>query len=431
MPYANVLVPADITAARRRRLQARLAGAGALFAAGRAPERTPTIAYAFRPDSDFFYLTGLREPEAVLWVGREATVAFVRPRDRAAEGWTGRRLGVEEAPAALGVDAAYPLDELVDRLPELAKGHEALCYGVGGALDAAVLPLVAGAAGPATLVHPRAVLHGLRLVKSEEEIAALRAAAAATAAGFAAAVAAIAPGSTERRVRAALEHGFLARGADGPAYGSIVATGANATVLHHQDEGAPLEAGQLLLIDAGAEVGCYACDVSRTYPVSGAFTPLQRQVVDLVLRAQAAALDALVPGAVADAYHARADLALAEGLVALGVLQGEPAALVAAGRHKPYTRHRAGHFLGLDTHDVGGAMAAVTLAPGMVLTVEPGLYFAPDDEAIPAALRGLGVRIEDVALITVEGATWLTDAIPREPLPDGRGSDACRRNRDR
>lgn len=417
-------------ATRRARLRERLDGAAALFVSGRAPTRSNTIAYPFRPDSDFFYLTGFKEPDAALLLRRgpagDEAIAFVRPRDPLAETWNGRRLGVEAACEALGVERAYPYDELGMRLPELLAGHDALCYALGrhGDVDAWVMDAVCSRPrsddAPASIVHPRAALHELRVHKGAEELAAMRRSADATAVAFARAVDAIRPGNHEYDVQAALESAFLAAGGC-PAYIPIVAGGANATILHYTENDQRLQDGELVLVDAGAEVGCYASDVTRTYPINGTFTPMQRAVYSIVLDAQEAAMAALRVGEPATRYHAVSDEVLTRGLVALGVLAGDVASLIAEGAHKAFTLHRAGHFLGLDTHDVGRVSTAGTARPlesGMVLTVEPGLYFAADDERVDPGLRGIGVRIEDDVLITSEGPQVLTAMIPK---PDPRG----------
>lgn len=410
---------------RRQALMKRLGHSAALIPTAAAKTRSRTVQYPFRPDSDFWYLTGFEEPEAALLLlpgdDRHETVLFLRDRDAGAEAWDGPRLGVEAAPKALGVDAAYPIHELAERLPELLAKREALCYPLGH--DAALDQVLGGILGAkrrdatlSTLTHPRAVLHELRVRKSESEIAVMRRAAQATAAGFAAAVSRLRPGVSERGVWAAMAEAFLREGAEGPAYEPIVASGPRATVLHAPVTDRRLGDGELVLIDVGAEVGCYACDVTRSYPVNGTFSEAQRAVYEIVLAAQEAAIAPMAPGEAIDAYHLRAQHLLAEGLVRLGVLQGDPRTLVAEGAHKPFTLHHTGHFLGLDTHDVGAYTvggAPRPLEAGMVLTVEPGLYFPVGHPGVPEALWGIGVRIEDDVLVTEGGHEVLTAAIPK------------------
>jgi Xaa-Pro aminopeptidase len=410
---------------RRQAFLAGLGDAAALLPAGRAKTRSHTTDYAFRPDSDFFYLTGFDEPDAVLLLlpgdDRHETVLFLRDRDPGREAWDGPRLGVAGAPGALGVDAAYPINELESRLSGLLAGREALCYPLGRhpEWDAAVMGVWNGkgrAARLARLLHPRAGLHELRLRKDAHEVAIMRRAAAATARGFEAAVAAIRPGVSERAVRAAVLHAFAAEGAEGPAYEPIVAAGDRATVLHAPATDRVLAEGELVLVDMGAEVGWYASDVTRTYPVGGRFSMAQRAVYELVLDAQVAAIATLRPGVPVDAYHRRAQAVLTAGLVALGVLRGDPEALLAEGAQLPFTVHHTGHFLGLDTHDVGAYApngSPRSLEAGMVLTVEPGLYFPVGHPGVDPAFWGIGVRIEDDVLITEDGHEVLTRAIPK------------------
>jgi Xaa-Pro aminopeptidase len=413
--------------ARRGAFMHRLGDAAALLPAGTPPVRSRTTHYTFRPDSDFYYLTGFAEPEAVLLLlpGGEGphSVLFLRERDGRAEAWDGPRLGVEAAPAALGVDQAHPITELATRLPGLLAGRTTLCYPLGDHPDTDALVL--GLVGPggnrrdatlATVTHPRALLHPMRVTKDADELAWMRRAAEATAAGYRSALSRMRPGMSERAVRAAFEEAFYTHGAEGPAYEPIVASGERATVLHAPATDRLLGAGELVLLDVGAEVGFYACDVTRTVPVSGRFSPVQRAVYDVVLEAQAAAIAGMRPGEPIDAYHQRAQAVLTAGLVRLGVLAGDPQGLLAEGAQKPFTVHHTGHFLGLDTHDVGAYThdgAPRPLEAGMVLTVEPGLYFPVGMPGLDPALWGFGVRIEDDVLITESGHEVLTAAIPK------------------
>jgi Xaa-Pro aminopeptidase len=413
--------------ARRAAFSHRLGDAAALLPTGAPPVRSRTTHYAFRPDSDFFYLTGFAEPDAVLLLlpGGDGphSVLFLRECDARAEAWDGARLGVEAAPTALGVDQAYAITELAARLPGLLAGRATLCYPLGDFPDTDALVL--GLVGPgglrrdatlATVTHPRALLHPMRVTKDAEEVAWMRRAAAVTASGYQAALGRIRPDVSERAVRAAFEEAFFTHGAEGPAYEPIVASGPRATVLHAPATDRLLGAGELVLLDVGAEVGCYACDVTRTVPVDGRFTPIQRAVYDLVLEAQLSAIAGMRPGEPIDAYHQRAQAVLTAGLVRLGVLKGDADTLLADGAQKPFTVHHTGHFLGLDTHDVGAYTvggAPRPLEAGMVLTVEPGLYFPVGTPGIDPALWGLGVRIEDDVLITESGHEVLTAAIPK------------------
>jgi Xaa-Pro aminopeptidase len=413
---------------RRAAFMHRLGDAAALLPTGTPKVRSRTTHHAFRPDSDFYYLTGFAEPDAVLLLlpGGDGphSVLFLRERDARAEAWDGPRLGVEAAPVALGVEAAYPITELAMRLPGLLAGRGTLCYPLGHHPDTDALVL--GLVGPgglrrdatlATVTHPRALLHPMRVTKDADEVAWMRRAAEVTAAGYESALGRIRPGISERGVRAAFEAAFFTHGAEGPAYEPIVASGPRATVLHAPATDRTLGEGEFVLLDVGAEVGFYACDVTRTVPVDGRFTPIQQAVYDVVLDAQLAAFAGMRPGEPIDAYHQRAQAVLTEGLVTLGVLEGDPETLLAAGAQKPFTVHHTGHFLGLDTHDVGAYTRDGSPRPleaGMVLTVEPGLYFPVGAPGIDPALWGIGVRIEDDVLITEAGHEVLTAAIPKQ-----------------
>lgn len=423
--------PQQVYAARRAKVLGSLKPNEAMILFANPEQvRSRDTCYGYRPSSDLFYLTGFSEPGACLVLrpgegGPQATL-FVRPRDPERETWDGKRLGVEAAPAALGVDQAFPIEELEGRWKALLSGVERLhhAYGHEPELDAKVLAWL-GRLGtrdllpPSELVHAGVILHEMRLHKEPIELAWMRHAAAITTEAYAQALQAIRPGGHEHEVQAALEGCYRRLGGDGPAYGSIVAGGKDACILHYTENGKALEAGSLLLIDSGAEAGWYACDVSRTYPVGGRFSPAQRAVYAWVLKAQKAACEAVRPGQHVKAYHEVAVRILTEGLVDLGVLQGPVDELVASEAYKPYYMHGTGHYLGLDTHDVGryrthngGPWRA--MEPGMVVTVEPGLYFNPELPGIPPELAGIGVRIEDDLVVTAEGHENLTSAIPKE-----------------
>ncbi len=397
---------------RRDTAMARMGTGVAVIPAGPARRRTRTTTFPYRPDADFWWLTGFVEPDAVLVLapaGPVRSALFVPARDRARERWDGGRLGAEAAPAALGVDVAWPLEELDARLPGLLRGAEPLWYGFGreAAFDARLLALWPALAdrrcpAPRTIKDPGGVLHALRLLKAPEELAAMRRAAAITAAGFAAAREQVRAGAPEYTLEAALLGAWRAAGADGPAYAPIVAAGANATVLHHVGGAGLLAAGELVLVDAGAEWRGYACDVTRTWAVD-APTGRRQIVWDAVRRAQGAAIAAIRPGLPVTAPQAAAEAVLGEALAELGL--GDADALAR------YFPHGVGHWIGLEVHDPVVPEAA-TFAPGMVMTVEPGLYFPADDPAVPADLRGVGVRLEDTLAVTTAGVEVLTGAIP-------------------
>ncbi len=388
--------------------------------------------YRFRPDSDFWYLTGFAEPEAVLVLvpraGRTGpeSVLFLREKDREQEIWNGRRLGVAAAPAALGVDEARPIERLAVDLPALLEGCERIVYrtGVDETRDRMMLEtlsrLRARARGlvspPIDLLDTAPLVHELRLKKSPEEIEILRRAAALTREAHLAAMQRARPGVLECEVDAALEHAFRRLGSTGPAYTPIVAGGANATILHYVENDDPLRDGDLLLVDAGGECEYYACDVTRTFPVGARFSPDQRALYEVVLQSQLAAIEEVRPGAAFTAPHERAVRVLCDGLVRHGLLQGPVDEVIRSSSYRRFYMHRTSHWLGLDVHDCGAYArdgASRLLEPGMVLTVEPGLYVAPDDDTVDARWRGIGIRIEDDVLVTAAGREVLTQGIPK------------------
>jgi Xaa-Pro aminopeptidase len=400
-----------------------------------APEllRNGDVHFEYRPGSDFHFLTGFPEPEAVLLAwrtgrGRHRAELFVRPRDAAREIWDGKRFGIKGAVQDFGVDAAHPFGELWQKLPELLAPHRTLFFRLGQdqRFDARLLDAFARVAmqrrrrQPAahpTITDPVPAIARLRLHKDAAELQALRAACAATAAGHRAAMRAAAPGRYEYEVQAAIEGAFRAAGSPRNGYGSIVASGPNACVLHYHDNDRRMQQGDLLLVDAGAECAGATGDVTRTFPIEGAFTAPQRAVYEVVLKAQLAGIKQAKPGAPWDAPHKACIRALTAGLVRLRVLRGEVARLVGKERYKPWYMHGTSHWLGRDVHDVGAyqddAGKPVRLRAGMVLTIEPGLYFGKRDRRVPTALRGIGVRIEDDVLITARGNEVLTAAVPK------------------
>jgi Xaa-Pro aminopeptidase len=422
-------------ARRRRLLEALEDGAVAVVATAASHLRNGDNEFRFRPDSDFHWLTGFSEPNAllVLCKGRPEgeQVLFLQPRNREQEIWTGRRLGVERAPAALGVDSAHSIEELDLLLPKLLRGRDPLHYrtGLRPDLDARLLAMVNALRirvreqnpAPARIVDPSLLLHEMRVRKDAHEVAAMRRAAAITAAAHVAAMRATAPGRHEYEIEALVEGEFRRQGAGGPAYPSIVASGANATILHYHENDRRMEAGDLLLLDAGSEFDCYASDVTRTWPVGGRFSPAQRSVYSLVLQAQHQAIAAVKPGAGVNDAHEVAVRTLVEGLRELGLLSGTVDEILSSRTFRRFYMHRTGHWLGMDVHDVGDYFARGStpsehrrLEEGMVVTVEPGLYFAEDDATIPAEYRGIGVRIEDDVLVTATGNEVLTSACPKE-----------------
>ncbi|MFM9047874.1 MAG: aminopeptidase P N-terminal domain-containing protein, partial [Cyanobium sp.] len=418
-PTCPSTLPPEVFADRRDRFLHRLGTAAAVIPA--APLRThhADVEHSFRQDSDFWYLTGFDEPDAVaLFLPHRSEnpfVLFVAPREPSAEVWNGFRWGCEGAVAHFGACLAHPLAELEERLPQYLQGAEGIAFRVGR--HPKVEPLVlkawgqqldrAPSSGTAALglVAPCPILHELRLRKSEEELELMRQAARISAEAHELARGMVRPGLSERQVQAVIEQHFLEQGARGPAYGSIVAGGDNACVLHYTANNAPLRDGDLLLIDAGCSLAdYYNGDITRTFPINGRFSGEQRALYELVLAAQEAGVAAVRPGATAEGVHDTAVRVLVEGLVELGLLQGEVEGLIEQGAYRHLYMHRTGHWLGLDVHDVGAYRLGehpVELEEGMVLTVEPGLYVSdrlPVPEGQPAieeGWKGIGIRIED------------------------------------
>jgi Xaa-Pro aminopeptidase len=429
---------------RRQRVAEALETDAMVLPAAPVLYRTGDSELRYRPDSELYYLSGFTEPEAVLvlrpFADEDRSVLFLRPRDSKAELWTGPRMGLEAAPALLGVDRAFPVDEVGSRLPELLAGARRVHFRLGGvpAVQSAVISALRHArargarlgTGPREVVDPGEILDEMRLRKGPGEIEALREAARVTVLGFRAALAVTRPGAGEWEVEAALEATFRTEGASAPSFATIVGGGPNACILHYVNNDARLNEGDLVLVDAGAEVGMYSGDVTRTWPVSGRFTPEQRAICELVDAARAMAISAIRPGATTEGVHRVALGVLTGGLVDLGILSGDVDELIEQGAPGRYFPHRTSHWLGLDTHDPGDYRrdgAERPLEPGMVLTVEPGLYFgspvgsgaddeaADDEPAVVRHFRGIGVRIEDDVLVTEDGAEVLTCDLPTDP----------------
>ena len=419
-------------AARRERLSKLLTRAeagpvAAVFASGHEARRNGDVDYEFRQPSTFYYLTGFEEPDAVtvLRPGHaQPYVLFVRPHDPAMAIWVGPRAGVEGAMRDYGASAAYPIEELEQRLPDLLGGMRTVCFSFGAddRVEKLITATVAqrrgggqrGGIAIERVADPFPLVAQMRVIKTAEEIAALRAAIAVTGKGIDAAMLATRPGMYEYELQAVLEAEYRCRGAFRNGFPSIVASGANTCTLHYTTNNSPIGANDLVLLDTGAEVDYYGADVSRTYPASGRFTAAQRDVYAIVLEAQRQAIELVAPGVRFIEVHQRALKVLVDGLRHLGVLQGTTAKIIKDGAYQPYFMHGTSHWLGLDVHDVGAYREdgdSVVLRPGMVLTVEPGLYIAPDAKA-PRHLRGIGVRIEDDILVTRTGHENLSRHIP-------------------
>jgi Xaa-Pro aminopeptidase len=421
-----------VYAARRQRFFERMGpGAIAFVQGARLVTRSADTEFPFRQDSDFHYLTGFDHPHAVAVLrsdGGPQYTLFVEPRDRAAETWTGYRPGVEGAVADFGADEAYPIGELDAKLPGLLERAARLFHVLGrdAKLDARIIEILdhmrlrsrLGLVPAAEIVDPRHVLHEMRLLKEPAELEIMRRAAAISAEAHREAARGAEDGRFEYELEATLHYQFRRLGASGPAYGSIVGGGRNATVLHYIRNDQKLVDGELVLIDAGCELEGYASDVTRTYPVGGSYQGPQRAVYEAVLEANLAGLALAKPGSTLAEIHAATTRRLVEGMVELGLLSGSVDELIRSEAHRRFYMHNTSHWLGLDVHDVGAYAVAGkprTLAPGMVFTVEPGLYVAADDEQAPAELRGIGVRIEDDVAISASGCEVLTAAIPKHP----------------
>ena len=417
--------------ARRRKQLMQAAGDGSILILPAAPERIRSrdTHYPYRQDSDFWYLTGCAEPDAVLVLvpGRKhgESILFCRERDPDREGWDGPRLGPDGAVELLGMDDAYPISDIDDILPGLLEGRRRVHYHLGrdadfdltliGWLNRVRAQARQGAQPPQEFLELGHLLDEMRLFKSADEIKLMQRAADISVEAHRAAMRAARAGIHEYELQAELERVFRMHDAQ-PAYGSIVGAGVNACVLHYRENNAKSRDGELVLIDAGAEYRGYAADITRTFPVNGRFNKEQRVLHGLVCAAQASALVQARPGVPYEAGHDAAVATLTEGLLSLGLLKGRLEAAIERGDYKRFYRHKTGHWLGLDVHDVGEYRIdgeSRVLEPGMVFTLEPGLYIPSDDATVPAKWRGIGIRIEDDVLITADGHRVLTGALER------------------
>jgi len=417
--------------ARRRRQLMRIAGDDAILVLPSAPERIRSrdTHYPYRQDSDLWYLTGFAEPDAVLVLvpGRAhgEAILFCRERDPEREGWDGPRSGPEGAVEQFGMDDAYPIADLDEILPGLLEGRSRVYYHFGrdaefdlkliGWLNRVRAQVRLGAQPPHEFLELGHLLDELRLFKSKDELRLMQRAADISVEAHATAMRAVRPGMHEFELQAEIERVFRRHDAV-PAYGSIVGAGANACVLHYVANNAPVRDGDLVLVDAGAEYRNYAADITRTFPANGRFGKEQRALHDLVGAAQAAALAQARPGVPYEAGHVAAVETLTEGLLRLGLLKGALEKNIADGSYRRFYRHKTGHWLGLDVHDVGEYRLdgeSRLLEPGMVFTIEPGLYVAPDDRSVHAKWRGIGIRTEDDVLVTKDGHQVLTGRLAR------------------
>jgi Xaa-Pro aminopeptidase len=418
-----------LLAARRASILAAMGDGVMLLPAATELIRSGDTHFPFRQDSDFGYVTGFPEPDAVavLAVGAANPYAlFVRPRDPEQAVWVGPRAGVEGAVADYDANVAYLLGDLEkELLAWLGKANQVfLPFGRDDALTRRLHTLIRYAnaqrprtgAGPTVMRDAGEILHELRLTKSPAEVTRLRETIAIAAEAHREAMRTVRPGMHEYEVEALIDGIFRRRGASGPAYPSIVASGANATILHYTANDRPLGADELLLIDAGSERAGYCADVTRTFPTGWRYSPAQRDLYDAVLAAQLAAIGAARPGTTLDALHATATRVLSEALIALRLLEGSVDEVVEQEKYKRFYMHRTSHWLGRDVHDVGQYKLGDTpraLEPGMVFTVEPGLYVPADADDVAEPFRGIGIRIEDDVLVTPGGVEVLSAAVPK------------------
>ncbi|MGI8917008.1 MAG: Xaa-Pro aminopeptidase [Pyrinomonadaceae bacterium] len=402
----------------------------AIIPSAREATRSNDTAYRFRQDSDFLYLTGFEEPEAIAVIapGREHQFTmFLRPRDPEREIWDGRRAGLEGAKSEYGANESFPIVEFDEKLDTILDGAEKLYYrlGVNPDLDDTIIRQIARMRAlnrkpihpPQTIIDPATIVHEMRVLKSDEEIELMQRAADIAAEAHREAMKAARAGMKEYEVEALIELIFKRRGASAPAYTSIIGAGANATVLHYINNDGELHDGELLLIDAGAEYKGYASDITRTFPINGKYTKPQRDIYDLVLKAQMECVELVRPGTTHDQLKAHSIKVLTEGLVELGLLQGKPDDLIKEKKYEKFYMHGLGHMLGIDVHDVGRyyfEKESRALEPGVVMTVEPGLYISPEAKDVPAEYLGIGVRIEDDVLCTANGPRVLTSKVPKQ-----------------
>lgn len=403
----------------------------AILAAAPSRPRNRDVDYPYRQDSDFYYLTGFPEPDAVavFLPGRKkgTFVLFCHEYDPAKAIWEGKHAGLKGARKEYGADESYSIDEIDQVMPELLADRDRIHCGLGRDpdFDRKLLEWVGrvkakvrtGIKAPEEFVDLDRLLHEMRLIKGPEEIAAMRSAAEISVQAHIRAMRSCRAGLYEYQIEAEIIHEFMRQGARSPAYPSIVAGGVNACVLHYTENIAPLENGDLLLIDAGAEYDYYAADITRTFPVNGRFSAPQRAIYELVLEAQQAAIEQVRPGNHWNEPHEAAVKVLTRGLVKLGLLEGRPSRLIKKEAYKDFYMHRTGHWLGMDVHDVGEYKIEDEwreLQPGMVLTVEPGLYIGKDCKEVARRWRGIGVRIEDDVLVTEGSCEVLTEGAPKQ-----------------
>lgn len=418
-------------AQRREQLMQKM-GTRSIAILAAAPEyiRNGDSEYPYRQDSDFQYLTGFPEPEAILVLLPDEkhgkTILFNRTRDPAQETWNGRRQGQTGAVQHYKVDEAYPISEFSQKLPELLLGRDRICYCIGrqpafdqqiiSAINAIHSKVRMGFVAPREFINLEQWLHRLRMIKSPAEIELMRKAAKISAHAHKRAIQACRPGLYEYQLEAELLYEFYRNGSRSPAYNPIVGGGENGCILHYVENNAELKDGELVLVDAGCEYECYTSDITRTFPVNGKFSPEQRAVYEVVLTAQLAAIAKAKPGSSLEELHQTCLRILVEGLVKLGIMQGKVDDIIAQKSYMTFFMHRTGHWLGIDTHDAGVYKVQdewCKFEPGMVHTIEPGLYIPAHTPGVDKKWWNIGIRIEDDVLITPNGCEVLSKDVPK------------------
>lgn len=432
MSSTNLKITKKEFARRRKALMDHLEpNSIAIVPTGDLKTRSRDTEYHFRHDSDFYYLSGFDEPESVLVLVPEREhgeyILFCREKDPERELWDGLRAGPDGAVANFGVDDAFPIDDIDEILPGLLEGRERVYYSLGrnSEFDKQVMEWVntirakvrSGATPPGEFLDLDHILHDMRLIKSTAEQRIMRAAAEISADAHVRAMTFCQPGQNEYELEAEILHEFASRGARHPAYNSIVGAGKNSCILHYIENNAPMKANDLVLIDAGCELESYAADITRTFPVGGSYSKEQRAIYDIVLKANLAAIEAVKPGVHWNEPHEISVRVITEGLVELGLLKGDVDQLIKDEKYKAFYMHRIGHWIGMDVHDVGDYKVGGewrVLEPGMVMTIEPGIYIS-DAADVSKKWRNIGIRIEDDVLITKSGCEVLTEGVPKCP----------------
>jgi len=409
---------------RRKTFMSKINGGTAMFASARS------CAHRYRQDSNLLYLTGFEEPETICVLAPEHPeyqfILFVRPLNKKQEIWTGKRAGVEGAKEEYGADAVYPLADLDEELPKYFEKVENIYYSMGSSerLDKKAIELLKrfrgkryeSSSGPVSIVDPAEIVRNMRAIKDAYEIDLMRCATDISADAHIAAMKSVKPGMYEYEVQAAIEHTFLKNGASA-AFPTIAGAGANATCLHYDTNNCMIKDGDLILVDAGAEYKHYSGDITRTFPANGKFSAIQRDLYNIVLNANTAAIEAIKVGVKMDKYHEKAVQVIVDGLMDMGLLKGEREKILEEKEYSEFYMHNTGHWIGLDTHDVGRRKTddeVRPFEPGMIVTVEPGLYIAADMEDVDEKYRGIGIRVEDDVLITKDGTEVLTEKAPKK-----------------